>query len=175
MTPLGAPEERSSGPASTPESPPPPPQTASPTPVGHGQSRVEPPEDCCVCYETLAAPMVHLRTCPHRLHVPCFRCPPRQSGDRRTLPCMKSHRNSSRTSRQKSTPTAQQRGYGRGDGSRMTRDAGWGRRRVIHQVHKGREGRESDKQHLPRFGGGDGLRANVLLLRGALPLHLWLR
>ena len=57
---------------STPESPQPPPQTASSTPARHGQPRVEPSEDCCVCYETLSAPLVHLRACPHRLHLPCY-------------------------------------------------------------------------------------------------------
>ena len=70
-TPGGGAEARSWGPASTPESPQPPPQTASPMPAGHWQPRVEPSEDCCVCYETLAAPLVPLRTCPHRLHLPC--------------------------------------------------------------------------------------------------------
>ena len=46
--------------------------TVSPTPAGNGQPREEPPEDCCVCYEALAAPMDLLGGCPHRLHLPCY-------------------------------------------------------------------------------------------------------
>ena len=151
-TPGGVPEWRSSGPVSTPESPPPPPQTASPTPARHEQPRVEPREDLCLCYETFTpgGSSPHL---PPPTSFALLYCPLHQSGDRPTLPGMQSRRNS-RTSRQKSTPTAQRRGYGRGDGNRSTRDAGWGRRRVIHQGHKRREGRESDMQRLPRFGGG---------------------
>ena len=52
-----------------------------------------------------------------------LRRPPRQGGDRPTLPGTQSDR-TSRRSRQKSTPTAQRRGYGRGDGVGTTREAG---------------------------------------------------
>ena len=55
-TPGGALEGRSSRSTPTPESPPPPPQTVSPTPAENEQPQEEPPEDCCVCYEALAAP-----------------------------------------------------------------------------------------------------------------------
>ena len=54
-----------------PELPPSPPRTPSPTPT-ENQLREEPPEDCCVCCETLASPLVYLESYSHRLHLPCY-------------------------------------------------------------------------------------------------------
>ena len=71
-TPGEAPEGRSSESASTPQSPPLPPRTVSPTPAENRQPREETPKDCCVCYKALAAPMVLLGSCPHRLHLPHY-------------------------------------------------------------------------------------------------------
>ena len=45
--------------------------TPSPT-ATKKQLREEPPEDCCVCYEALASPLVYLENCSHRLHLPCY-------------------------------------------------------------------------------------------------------
>ena len=72
MTLAGVREWGVSGPASNPEPPPPPPRTALLTPAERGEPREEVPEDCCVCYEALTAPMVHFGSCPHRLHRPCY-------------------------------------------------------------------------------------------------------
>lgn len=54
---------------STAESSPPPP-TASPTPAEHRKLREEQPDDCC--YEALVSPMVNLRSCPRKSHMPCY-------------------------------------------------------------------------------------------------------
>ena len=62
---------RSPGPAPTSERPPSPPRPPPQPPVERGQLQDETSEDCCVCYEILMAPMVHLGSCPHRLHLPC--------------------------------------------------------------------------------------------------------
>ena len=63
---------RSSGSAPTSELPPSPPQPPPQTPAESGQPQEETCEDCCVCHEALVAPMVCLRSCPHRLHLLCY-------------------------------------------------------------------------------------------------------
>ena len=40
--------------------------------IDRRQLQEETSEDCCVCYEVLVPPMVHLGSCPHRLHLPCY-------------------------------------------------------------------------------------------------------
>ena len=70
-TPTQKAEGRGPAPAPTPELPPSPPWTPSPTPI-ENQLREEPPEDCCVCYEALASPLVQLESCSHPLHLPCY-------------------------------------------------------------------------------------------------------
>ena len=42
------------------------------TSSGKKSRREEPPEDCSVYYEALASPLVHLESCSHRLHLPCY-------------------------------------------------------------------------------------------------------
>ena len=71
LTSTRMPEGCSSALAPTSELPPSPPRTPSPTPV-EDQLREEVTVDCSVCDETLAAPMVYLGCCPHRLHLPCY-------------------------------------------------------------------------------------------------------
>ena len=167
------PEGRSSGPASTPESPPPPPRTASPTPEGLGQPRAKPPEDCCVCYETLVAPMVHLCTCPHRLHLPCYaalriraatdlRCP----ACRATAPV--GHAGRRALQQHSEELMAEAMAIARQE---MPAEAGGG---SCTEVTRDRRGGRENMHHLPRFG-EDGLRAHLMLLRGAPPSRPWLR
>ena len=97
-TPAGVPEGGGSGPASIPEPAPPPPRTGSPTLAERRQPREEVPEHCCVCYEALAAPVVHLGSYPHRLHLPTALCrTPRHGGGTPTLPGVPRDRNSRRS------------------------------------------------------------------------------
>ena len=63
---------KNSEPATTSDRPPSPPRPSSPPPAERGQLQEETSEDCCVCYEVLVPPMVHLGSCPHRLHLPCY-------------------------------------------------------------------------------------------------------
>ena len=70
-TPTRTADERGPAPVSTPELPPFPPRTPSPTST-ENLLREEPPEDCYVCYEALASPLVYLESCSHRLHLPCY-------------------------------------------------------------------------------------------------------
>ena len=62
----------SSEPAPTSDRPLSPPRPPSQPPAERGQLQGETSENCCVCYEVLVAPMVHSRSCPHRLHLPCY-------------------------------------------------------------------------------------------------------
>ena len=70
-TPARTTEGRGSAPTPTPKLPPSPLRTPPPTPT-ENQLREEPPEDCSVCYEALASPLVYLGSCSHRLHLSCY-------------------------------------------------------------------------------------------------------
>ena len=63
---------RNSEPAPTSDRPPSPPRSPSQPPAERGQLQEETSEDCGVCYEVLVPPMVHLGSCPHRLHLRCY-------------------------------------------------------------------------------------------------------
>ena len=117
------------------------------------------PEDCCVCDEISAAPMVHLGSSPRRLHLPCYathrvrasatlRCP----ACRATVTVEQADGRALRQHNEEVMADAM--------AGRATSDAGWERRGGTDHGHTGRQGRVSDRQQFPRIGGG-GRRLDV--------------
>ena len=105
----------------TPKSPPSPPDGVTDARREWAATRGA-PGDCCVYYEALAAPMVLLGNYPHRLHLPCYATLRVRAATDLRCPACRATEQLKKPSEQ--LPTAQRKGFGRGDGDRTTRDAG---------------------------------------------------